>query len=374
MTWPVVRATGGPRERGRSYGEDARVRVHRSIELYAKVFQHYSGLTWPDVRDRAGAFVDRFDDADAQLLPEIEGIAEGAGVDAEDVLALNVRTEVMFGLGTGAARAAARECTAVAAGPPRTAGDRVFVAQTWDWKPAARDTCVLLAMRPHGRPAFVTLVEAGLLAKVGMSTSGLGLATNALTSSRDRGQAGVPYHAVLRRVLTSASLEEAVDVIVRSERASSANYVLGDRGGHVADLEAAPGEPGMVMRIDGPLTCHANHFTRPDRPFEDLAALDGPDSSGRQASAERALGAEDALVDAETLASVLRAHAGPGLGPGSVCAHGDPSVAPEADYVTVSAVLMDLTAGEMRLTQGNPCEAPFEPHRLEDLLPPAAGP
>ena len=35
---------------------------------------------------------------------------------------------------------------------------------------------------------------------------------------------------------------------------------------------------------------------------------------------------------------------------------------------------MDLTAGEMRLTQGNPCEAPFEPHLLEDLLPPAAGP
>ena len=62
----------------------------------------------------------------------------------------------MFGLGTGAARAAARECTAVAAGAPHTAGDRVFVAQTWDWKLAARDTCVLLAMRPHGRPAFVT--------------------------------------------------------------------------------------------------------------------------------------------------------------------------------------------------------------------------
>ena len=147
-----------------------------------------------------------------------------------------------------------------------------------------------------------------------MSTSGLGLATNAMTSSRDRGQAGVPYHAVLRRVLTSASFEEAVDVIVRSERASSANYVLGDRGGHVADLEAAPGEPGMVKRIDGP------HVPRqplhaPGPAVRGLAALDGPDSSGRQASAERALGAEDALVDAETLAAALRAHAVPRAAP-----------------------------------------------------------
>ncbi len=52
----------------------------------------------------------------------------------------------------------------------------------------------------------------------------------------------------------------------------------------------------------------------------------------------------------------------------------DPSLAREADHVTVSAVIMDLKAGEMRLTEGNPCEAPFEAHRLEDLLPPAAPP
>ena len=374
MMWPVVRATGGPRERGRSYGEAARPQLHRSIELYVEVFEHYAGLSWSDVRDRAGTFVAWLDDADVQLLPEIEGIAEGAGVEAEDVLALNVRTEVMFGLDTRAARAAAKECTAVAAAPPRTAGDRVFVAQTWDWKPAARGTCVLLAMRPHGRPGFVTLVEAGLLAKVGMNESGLGLATNALTSSRDRGQPGVPYHAVLRRVLTSASFEEAVDVVARSERASSANYVLGDRDGRVADLEAAPGGPAMVFRIDGPLTCHANHFTGPDRSFKDLAALDGLDSFARQESVERAIGDEGALVDAETLEAALRAHASLEPGEGSVCAHGDSSLAREADYVTVSAVIMDLKAGEMRLTEGNPCETPFEARLLEDLLPPAARP
>ena len=185
--------------------------MQRSIDLYTAVFRHYTGLGWTEVRDRAGTFAEWFDDTDVQLLPEIEGIAEGAGVDAEDVLALNVRTEVMFGLDTRAARAAAKECTSIGAAPPATAGGRVFVAQNWDWKPPARDTCVLLAMRPAGRPAFVTLVEAGLLAKAGMNDGGLGLATNALTSSRDRGE---PRRAVPRdpadRVLTSTSLEEAV--------------------------------------------------------------------------------------------------------------------------------------------------------------------
>ncbi|MET0800442.1 MAG: hypothetical protein ABWZ53_04680 [Actinomycetota bacterium] len=74
--WPVVRATGAPAS-GRSYGEATRPQVHRSIELYVDVIEHSAGLSWSDVCDRVGAFVAWLDDA-VQLLPEIEGIAEGA--------------------------------------------------------------------------------------------------------------------------------------------------------------------------------------------------------------------------------------------------------------------------------------------------------
>src|SRR5437899_11395676 len=112
MSWPLVLAVGGPRERGRPYGSQVAGRVSRSIEIYDEVFRAYAGLEWKTVRDRAGAFVEAIDAYDHQVLPEIEGIAEGAGVDAEDVLALNIRTEVMYGL--------ARECTAVCARPEAT--------------------------------------------------------------------------------------------------------------------------------------------------------------------------------------------------------------------------------------------------------------
>ena len=361
-----MRAAGGPRERGRTYGASARDRVHRSIELYEAVFRHYAGLAWNDVRDRARAFAAWFDETDVQLLPEIEGIAEGAAVDAEDVLALNVRTEVMFGLDTRAARIAAKECTAIGAAPPATVDDSVFVAQTWDWKPAARDTCVLLAMRPTGRPAFVTFVEAGLLAKTGMNDAGIGLATNALTSSRDRGEPGVPYHAVLRRVLTSTTHDEAIAAVTAHPRASSANYVIGDRRGAVIDLEAAPGNADTVWRTDGDVVCHANHFECPDRPFKDLTLLDGRDSPTRRSAAEHSLA--DGPIDAPAIERALRQHAGPGGGEGSVCAHGDRSEPPEADYVTVAGIVMDLTHSELRITQGNPCETPFERFRLGALL------
>ncbi|HSH33422.1 MAG TPA: C45 family peptidase, partial [Actinomycetota bacterium] len=244
MTWPIVVATGGPRERGRAYGQAARERVHGSIELYRAIFRHYTGLTWDQVRGRAGAFVEPIDALDVQLLPEVEGIAEGASVDAEDVLALNVRTEVMYGL--GAPGAAAAECTALGLAASRSAAGHVVVAENWDWKPRARDTCVLLVMDPPDRPGFATLVEAGLLAKSGMNEAGVGQVVNALVSSRDRGQAGAPFHAILRRTLTSRSLDEAVDAVRRPERASSANYLLGSAKDGLADVEAAPGGPDMV--------------------------------------------------------------------------------------------------------------------------------
>jgi isopenicillin-N N-acyltransferase like protein len=175
MGWPVVAVAGGPRERGRAYGERARDRIHGSLELYEGVFRHATGLRWREVVDRAGAFAAPIDDYDVRLLPELEGIAEGAAVEAEAVLTLNLRTEVMFGM-------AARGCTAVCA-PTDADGDaHVLLAQNWDWKPRARATCVLLVASPHDASPFATFVEAGLLAKVGLNGAGVGVAANALTS------------------------------------------------------------------------------------------------------------------------------------------------------------------------------------------------
>ena len=45
------------------------------------------------------------------------------------------------------------------------------------------------------------MVEAGLLAKTGMNSSGLGLVTNALVTDDDTGDARLPYHVALRAIL-----------------------------------------------------------------------------------------------------------------------------------------------------------------------------
>lgn len=356
----MVAVSGGPRERGRAYGERARERVHRSLELYERVFRHYTGLRWAAVRDRAAAFAGPIDAYDVRLLPEIEGIAEGAAVDAEDVLALNVRTEVMFGM-------AARECTALCATTRSGDDAHVLLAQNWDWKPGSARTCVLLVQSPHDAPPFVTLVEAGLLAKCGMNERGVGVAANALTSTLDRGEPGVPFHGILRRILSSASFEEACDAVTSPVRASSANYLIASRDGRAVDLEVAPGGRDRVHRSEGTHLAHANHFLGPPRDgFEDLETSDDTSTSvSRQAAADSWIqGTRRPSVD--DFIEALRDHAAP------VCQHAGDDVAPEAAYATIGAVAMDLTAGALVVTEGPPCTAAAERFEVGSLFALAA--
>ena len=368
MSWPLVLAAGGPRERGRMYGQQSAERIGGTLALYEQVFDHYAGLPWSEVRTLAGAFVEDIEGYDTQLLPELEGIAEGAGVEPEDLLAANLRTDIMFGLdarpGRGR-RAAARpatpaECTSVACAAD---GGSIIVAQNWDWKPASRDNCVILACAPEGAPAFVTFVEAGLWGKCGTNEAGIGLTTNALQSNLDKGEPGVPFHAIVRRILTSSSLEEARAAVRDARRSSSANYLIGSREGRIVNLEAAPGGPDEVYETETPCLVHANHFLRPSpRPFKDVGRIEGTDSPVRQARAEAMTRQTPSSVDA--VLAVLRSRED---GADSVCAHGDPRLSEVEDYVTVAAVIADLTEGTLTVTDSDPCRSSLSTYAVRDL-------
>jgi isopenicillin-N N-acyltransferase-like protein len=243
----------------------------------------------------------------------------------------------------------------------------MLLAQNWDWKPGARGTCVLLAQAPHDGPPFVTLVEAGLLAKCGMNEQGIGLAATALTSTLDRGDPGVPFHASLRRILTSGSFDEAVDAVTTPIRASSGNYLLASRDGRAVNLETAPGGPDRIHRSDGERLAHTNHFLRPSRDgFKDLERMDAASTSiARQAAADRWVSSigERSIDDA---LEALRDHSA------SVCQHADGDEPAVAAYETVAAMAMDLAEGTLWVTEGPPCTAAAERFDLGSLIALAA--
>lgn len=116
-----IECSGAPRAIGFAHGSLARERIMGSLEFYAAMFQRTAGMTWSAVQETALSFHPIIAEKWPEYLDEMAGVAEGAGVPLEDILALNVRTEIAFGL--------ARDgCTAVA----MKSGTDSFLGQNWD--------------------------------------------------------------------------------------------------------------------------------------------------------------------------------------------------------------------------------------------------
>lgn len=360
--YPVVRVEGDARERGRQYGAQARERVQRSIEAYREVFEHYATWDWSTVRAEATRFHEPIARFGPQYLDELTGIAEGAEVDLDDIVAINVRTEIMFAAkarASGASLPRVSECSSFA----HVGGDGgVVVGQNWDWLPHAFDTTIVLEAAPPVGPRFVTIVEAGLLAKFGMNSAGLGLVTNALVSARDEGKPGVPYHVLLRALLDAETAAGALATLQRGTRSASANYLIAHASGLALDVEAAPGDFSQLYLLQpderGNLV-HTNHFLSARFPSAQLPDSDVglwvmPDSPFRL---QRVRAAMRAAQDAGDYELMVADHAGHPYG---VCCHPDPAV-PEPDQgATVVSGIMDLRERTLRIAAGLPCETGFE--------------
>jgi isopenicillin-N N-acyltransferase like protein len=359
--YPRISVEGGARERGRQYGEAARARVRRSVEAYDEVFAHYAGWDRAQVRQAAVAFRTPIEAHGAKYLEEIRGIAEGADVDELDVLAINVRTEIMFAATAreAEARRPPLECSAFAVLPGRSGGD-VLAGQTWDWLVHAFDTTVVLEARQDDAPDYVTVVEAGLLAKVGMNSAGVALATNALVSDADKGTPGVPYHVLLRSILDAETVSDGFAALTRGTRSASANYLLVHEDGVALDVEAAAGDFAQLF-VGYPsddLLLHTNHFGNPGADVRDVSMVAMPDSPFRLARLRQLVGAQAGPLDRAFWERTLADHA---MLPFGVCCHPDPRAQAEPDrYATVLAAIMDPAAKQLWLASGSPCEAPFE--------------
>jgi len=391
--FPHVRVTGSATERGRQYGEQARDRVCRSVGAYERVFRHYAGWDWSVVRREAARFKAPISAFGPDYLAEMRGIAEGAGLDLLDILAINVRTEVMFaakareaasrpgssgsipgfipdaGMDPGIhPRSGPHECSAFAVAPAPGRPGPTLVGQNWDWLPHSAGTVVVLEVQRDDGPDFVTVVEAGLLAKTGMNSSGLGLVTNALVTADDAGTPGLPYHLMLRAILDCENVSDAIAVLQAGVRSSSANYLIAHSDGIAVDVEAAPGDFSQLYFVfpgpqDGVLL-HTNHFLAERFGGTDVSVWAMPDSPVRLQRLRAGVGA---FADRSLAAfrSLLSDHANY---PSAVCCHPDSRASPMDQGMTVTSVLMDLNARQMCLADGNPCTAPYRELDYSDLL------
>jgi isopenicillin-N N-acyltransferase-like protein len=347
LPFPLVKTHGTPFERGQQYGFQCREQIAQVIDFYRWIFELKSKLDWDQSLGKAAEFVPFLDAYDRDIIEEIKGIADGSQRPLLEIVALNVRTELLFLL-AGKAGYAKASCTSLVAIPP--ASDHTLLAQNWDWYPQVRECCVILEETPVGRPRIIQAVEAGLIAKAGYNSAGIGLCTNALVTANWR--LGVPYHAILWRILKAESMSEAIGAVTGATRASAANYLIAHEDGEAVNLEAAPEDVNIIFPEKG-IISHANHCKVSNAKINDLIPGIWPDSIMRDYRAAKILNQASGPIDETTIQKVLRDHFDK---PNSICTHPDVRHPPHEHSQTNVSLIMDLTEKTCLIAKGPPCE------------------
>ncbi len=238
----VIKLSGNARERGLSHGRQLADRIHRTFEFYNDVVFQNSALPEKTLQKRSHELMSLTRKVFPDLVLEIEAIAEAAEIPSWCVFLLNARTEVL--------NASVGECTSLSIPETR------IMAQTWDWIREIEDLVVITKVEKQDGRKFVTLIEPGMLAKIGMNCQGLGIGLNFIKA--DHALDGVPVHLVLRALLDCADHAEARDVITRSGFGKASFVPVSTAEGKSLGFEFAGNAMSVIKPVDGVLL-HTNH-------------------------------------------------------------------------------------------------------------------
>jgi isopenicillin-N N-acyltransferase-like protein len=350
--FPVYEIEGTARECGESHGTQAADRVARTIDVYLPAFTRQTKLTLEEVRARAREYAAAIKALDADIMQELEGIAAGAKQKLEDIVAVNCRTEILYGSLGG--NKPATECTTIVALPEATKDGNILVGKNWDWRNPCVDIVVILKIRQKGKPALTLIVEAGMVGRDGYNEAGVVLVGNLLTSNEDQGHIGVPIPILRRRILNSTNYYEAIDMLVRSPRGASGNYLIAHRDGVAIDFEMSPKHAFPVYPERGLLT-HSNHFHSVVAQTTGVAKFYTGDSLYRDFRARQLLEPKIGSITVDDIKATLRDHFGY---PRAICRH--PHEYPGAEpTMTISSQIFDPVNDKVYIAAGQPCEAEY---------------
>jgi isopenicillin-N N-acyltransferase-like protein len=348
---PLIRTKGGPRERGRQQGEQARLLIRSALDRYRRAIPQATGLTWEAALRAVQTFLPHGQSAFPQFVEEIRGVAEGAGIPFAETWLLNCYEELLD------VQERAGGCTSLAVRGDRTADGHVLLAHNEDWFSIDLDTVYLIHGEPDDGPAFLGMTYGPLLPNIGLNEEGIGVAIDAVSAGD--GRVGVPRILFSRAVLSARTIGQAIGSCVPDWRAGGYSYLLGDSHGELYSIETSATAHDVLYGHRGWLA-HTNHYLSPK-----MQALEEPGSHHnslvRFNRALRLLRAQAGAVTVEGLQGILRDHVN---FPDSVCGHEDAGHPPHEREMTIVSLVMDLSEGVMWAAPGPPCEGEYSAYDL----------
>ncbi|KAE8443117.1 hypothetical protein EG329_002361 [Mollisiaceae sp. DMI_Dod_QoI] len=344
----IIECAGTPHEIGFAHGSKAAAQVASSIEFYKWMFDKFQGLSWSDALIEAEKFVEPIKIKWPRYYEEMQGLAIGAGVSFLDVVALNVRSEIAFGLFSKDTSKPMESdgCTSLAW---RTTNGKSVISQNWDWMSAQKKNVVVLNIKQIGTelPEIKMATEAGMIGKIGFNSLGVGCCMNAIRA-KGIDASRMPVHFGSRTILESKSTADAVAKLKKVGIASSIHLLIADPKEAVGLECTSTGfeelRPDKLGRL-----CHANNLLaqHPPEVYEPLWLKDSPLRTARMR--------EIATSDVSSKASfdtILDLYKDETTLPGAI----NRQEAGDSRSATLFNIIVDLSAKKGVLSMGRPTE------------------
>lgn len=355
-TFPYFEFAGSPHEIGYQHGSQARELVHRHLKMALGKLAA-AGVDHAEARRRAELYMPHIERHTPKFARELEGLAEGAGIEVADAYILQLRAELQttnFDAAGGDSAAEAREreaianeCTTFAISGEVTADGVPIAGQNADLPAPTCELGIVMRVTPDdGRPELLMLTPAGQISYIGINDRGMAVFANFINTAGWR--PGFPRYLLSRTILEHDSIATARQRLARIERASSRNVVIMQGDGQAIDLELAVEREGVIEPDEGVIT-HANHFVAPEVVDEEQARGDRlANSCTRHERMRELIESKRGAITVEDTMTFFRDRAN---APDAICRYeGD---GPD-DYMTFASVIARPSVGELFVAPGPP--------------------
>ena len=352
---PLVEVYGTHRQMGSQIGEARRDQIRHSVENgQVMIDQTYNtlGLTWDGAKIQARKYLPFVDEHYPQYVEEMRGLAEGANVEFDNIVVLNAM-EAMTMDALHLTR-----CTSFAVNEQRTADGHVLAAHNEDWVPEDENDVFVVLAKPDDEPPYLAMTYGGLLPNVGFNAYGIAQLIDSVYATDSR--IGIPRIVVARAVLASRRISGAIGRTLVSHRAAGYNHLLVHESGECYSVEVSARRFEILHGTDGYMV-HTNHYLAPhmkeieDEPEELIS------SRVRYFRANRLL-RQNSTHTIKTLQTIQKDHVNL---PNSICNHNIEGIDPMDRESTITAMVIDLTAREMHIAWGNPCQNSYHVYHLD---------
>ncbi len=352
---PLVEVYGTHREMGCQIGEAQRTQVQHSIEnAHLLIEQSYSTLelTWEGATIQSRKYLPFAEERYPQYVEEMRGIAEGANVTFGDVMTLNaIEAVTMDALHL-------TRCTSFAVNEERTADGHVLAAHNEDWIPEDENDIYVISAKPRQEPPFLAMTYGGLLANVGFNAYGIAQLIDSVYPNDSR--IGIPRLVVSRAVLAAKRLSGAIGRTLVTHRAAGYSHLLVHDSGEIYAVEVSSRKFDILHGTDGYMV-HTNHYLSRTMKEIESEPEELISSRVRYFRANRLL-RQNSAHNIKSLQAIQKDHVNL---PNSICNHNIEGIDPLDRENTISAMVIDLTAREMHIAWGNPCQNAYHTYHLD---------